>query len=203
MFMTIGLDSSIQPSSLDTPDWEHKAEDADPWSRDDFSGLPPNCPHHYCDCGCLFSHHGFHSLSRKVTQKCIPAFEPPPPTPLPLHAIADFCDESWPKELDILACPTIHPDPLSHFWPGPLHLSKKAVKALTARARTLAHEDADEIATLAGTDSHYVAPPNPLIVTNGDSMGNHYTDPIPRFSSLCDLLKWLYDEGFRLDTDPY
>ena len=97
----------------------------------------------------------------------------------------------------------IHPDPLSHFWPGPLHLSKKAVKALTARARTLAHEDADEIATLAGTDSHYVAPPNPLIVTNGDSMGNHYTDPIPRFSSLCDLLKWLYDEGFRLDTDPY
>jgi len=97
----------------------------------------------------------------------------------------------------------IHPDPLSHFWPGPLHLSKKAVKALTAQARTLACKDADEIATLTGTDGHYIAPPNPLIVTNGDSMGNHYTDPIPRFSSLRDLLKWLRDEGFHPDMDSY
>jgi hypothetical protein len=69
--------------------------------------------------------------------------------------------------------------------------------------RTLAREDADEIATIAGTNGHYIAPPNPLIITNGDSTGNHYTDPIPRFSSSHDLMKWLYNEGFRLDMDPY
>jgi hypothetical protein len=54
-----------------------------------------------------------------------------------------------------------------------------------------------------GFHGHIVTPPNPSIVTNGDSMGNHYTNPIPRFSSLRDLLTWLYDEGFRLDMDPY
>ena len=203
MFTTIGSDGSIAPSLLDTLDWDHKDANADPWSEEDFSGLPPNHPHHYCDCGHLFGHYGFHSPSGKVTRKCTPAFDPPPPTPLPLHAVAEFCDELWPEELDNLACPAIHPDPLSHFWPGPLHLSKKAIKALMTQARTLACEDADEIASFAGTDGHYITPPNPLIVTNGDSTGNHYTDPIPRFSSLRDLLKWLYDEGFHPDMDGH
>jgi hypothetical protein len=80
---------------------------------------------------------------------------------------------------------------------------KKAVKALTAQARTLAREESDSISALAGFPGHIVTPPNPLIVTNGDSTGNHYTNPIPRFSSLRDLLTWLYDEGFRPDKDPY
>ena len=69
-------------------------------------------------------------------------------------------------------------------------------------ARTLAHEDATEMAAITGFPNP-ITPPNPLIVTNGDSMGNHYTDPIPCFSSLCDLLKWLCDKSFRLDTDSY
>jgi hypothetical protein len=203
MFTTIGSDGSIEPSALDAPDWDHEDVSADPWSEDDSSGLPPNCPHHNCDCGRLFGHHGFHSLSGMVTQRCTPAFEPPPPTPLPLRAVADFCDESWAEELDALACPAIHPDPLSHFWPGPLHLSKKAVKALTTQARTLAREEAELVSAFAGCPQPPIAPPNPLIVTNGDSTGNHYTDPLPRFSSLRDLLKWLYDEGFRPDMDSY
>jgi hypothetical protein len=138
-----------------------------------------------------------------VTQRCTPIIEPPPPTPLPFYAIADFCHESWSEELDLLACPTIHPDPLSHFWPGPLHLSKKAVKALTTQARILARKESESLSALVGFPGHIITPPNPLIVTNGDSTGNHYTDPLPRFSSLRDLLKWLYDEGFRPDMDSY
>ena len=80
---------------------------------------------------------------------------------------------------------------------------KKAVKALTAQVRTLAYEDSTEMEAITGFPGHIITPPNPLIVTNGDSTGNHYTDPIPRFLSLCNLLTWLYDEGFCLDKDPY
>jgi hypothetical protein len=121
------------------------------------------------------------------------------PNPFKLYCPGEW-EARWSDDPIPLA---IYPDPLSHFWPGPLHLSKKAVKALMAQAQTLACKDADEIITLAGTDGHYIAPPNPLIITNGDSMGNHYSNPIPHFSSLRDLLKWLRNEGFRPDMDSY
>jgi hypothetical protein len=79
---------------------------------------------------------------------------------------------------------------------------KKAIKALTTQARTLACEDATEMAAITGHLT-LIPPPNPLIVTNSDSTGNHYTNPIPHFSSLRDLLKWLMDEGFRPDMDGH
>jgi len=61
-----------------------------------------------------------------------------------------------------------------------------------AQARTLAKED-----DLDTTDT-----PNPLIITNGDSTGEHFTDPIPHFSTLHDLIRWLQDEEFR-PNDKY
>jgi len=122
------------------------------------------------------------------------------PNPFKLYRPGEW-EARWSDDPIPLA---IHPDPLSHFWPGPLYLSKKAVKALTTQARTLAREDSTEMAAITGyLDPDPITPPNPLIVTNGDSMGNHYTDPIPRFSSLRNLLKWLHNEGFRPDMDPY
>ena len=128
----------------------------------------------------------------------------PPPSPIPHHDRTRLgLDHEYWDDIDALECPVIYPDPLSHFWPGPLHLSKKAVKALTAQARNLSCEDATEMAAITGSPGHIVTPPNPLIVTNSDSTGNHYTDSIPRFSSLRNLLKWLYDEGFRPDMDSH
>jgi hypothetical protein len=209
LFTTFGSNGvPYSPNTEAHPDWEHEGNDDDPWSESDpssdpSSGLPPYHPVN-CTCGLLFGHHRFHSHSGKLTCKCDPIIDAPPPSPIPYHDRdrLGLSNEFW-DDIDDLECPTIHPDPLSHFWPGPLHLSKKAIKALTAQARTLACEDADEIAAITGTPGHYIEPPNPLIVTNSDSMGNHYTKPLPRFSSMRNLLRWLRDEGYRPDMDVY
>jgi len=214
MFPTFGLDGILHlptplvPTPLavadPVPNWDD--EDAD-WG--DFTGYPLQHPLE-CDCGKMWGHDGFHSSTRSQTVKCSPHHYLPPPTPMPEYT-APNCPNPFklyrPREWeahwsDDPIPPVIHPDPLSHFWPGPLHLLKKAIKALTIQARTLACEDATEMVAITGHLT-LVPPPNPLIITNGNSMGNHYTDPIPCFSSLCDLLKWLMDEGFHPDMDGH
>jgi hypothetical protein len=215
MFPTYGSDGILHSPTLiaptplpdPVPNWDDVGDDKT-WGN--LAGFPLSHPTD-CYCGSPWGHDSFHSRSGSITKTCKPPFYPPPPTPMPEYTAPDcpnpfklYRPGEWEARWSDDPIPTaIHPDPLSHFWPGPLHLSKKAVKALTAQAWTLAREDTTKMAAITGSPRHDIAPPNPLIVTNGDSTGNHYSAPIPRFSSLHDLLKWLYDEGFRLDMDPY
>jgi len=206
MFPTYGSDGILHsptplapPAADPIPNWDDM--DAD-WGN--LTGFPLQHPLE-CGCGKMWGHDHFHSPTMSRTVECSPHHYPPPPTPVPEY-MAPNCpnpfkcyrprewEARWSDDPIPLA---IHPDPLSHFWPGPLHLSKKAIKALQVQAWLLAADSHPKLGI------YPVSPPNPLIVTNGDSTGNHYTNPIPRFSSLCNLMKWLYNEGFRPDMDPY